>query len=151
MTVDAASLTGMLQATAPFIRTLGLEVVQLDDEHAVLRLPDADPVRNHLGGPHAGAIFSLGESAAAALMVQRFGRWLDRTVPLAVSGEIRWTALARSDVTAYARLLRPAEEVEAELAQGLRPEWATEVVFQSADGAECARMTVVLTLRFRTD
>jgi len=152
MTVDAASLTGMLQATAPFIRTLGLEVVRLDDEQAVLRLPDADPVRNHLGGPHAGAIFSLGESAAAALMVQRFGRWLDRTVPLAVSGDIRWTALARSDVTAHARLLRPAEEVEAELAQGLRPEWATEVVFhRSADGAECARMTVVLTLRFRTD
>jgi uncharacterized protein (TIGR00369 family) len=149
---DPAWLTDALRSTAPFIRTLGLEVVALDDDHALLRLPHAEAVLNHVGGPHAGAIFSLGESAAAALMVQRFGSWLDRTVPLAVSGQIRWLRLARSGVTAEARMLRPAAEVLAELERGGHPEWDTRVVFRREDdGAECAEMTVVLTLRPRKD
>lgn len=147
---DPSWLTDALRSSAPFIRTLGLEVVALDDDHALLRLPHSEAVLNHFGGPHAGAIFSLGESAAAALMVQHFGGWLDRALPLAVSGEIRWSRVARSGVTAEARMQRPVADVRAELEQGGRPEWSTRVVFRrEEDGAECAEMTVVLTLQLR--
>ena len=93
----------------------------MSDDHVLLRIPDRVEVHNHVGGPHAGAIFSLGETAAATLLVRRFGDWLATHVPLAVGGTIRWTKLARSAVTADARMQRPAEDVVAELAAGSVP------------------------------
>ncbi len=143
-------MTAFLQTSAPLTGTLGIQVLELDADHAVLRLPDTVPSHNHLGGPHAGAIFTLGESAAATLMAARFASWLDRAVPLAMSGTIEWSKLARSSVTATATMMRPGDEVEAELAAGERPEWDTEIVFvRDQDGEECARMQVRLTLKLR--
>ncbi|MFI5098930.1 MAG: PaaI family thioesterase [Actinomycetes bacterium] len=147
MTADPAA-TEALRASTPFARTLGIEVLAVDGEHALLRLPAAEGIANHVGGPHAGAIFTLGESAAATLMLQRFGGWLDRAVPLAVAAQISWSKLALSAVTAHASADGVVERVEAELAEGRRPEWETTVVFRrEEDGEECARMSVVLTLR----
>jgi acyl-coenzyme A thioesterase PaaI-like protein len=144
--------TAAVQATAPFMATLGIEVLQLDRDRAVLRIPDQELARNHMGGPHAGAIFTLGETAAASLMVQNFSGWFDRVAPLAVGAEIRWTKLARSAVTADARMLRPAAEIEAELVAGTRPEWSNQNTFRrEQDGEICADMTVVLTLVPRRD
>lgn len=147
MTLDVDA-TEALRTSTPFARTLGLEVLSVDDEHALLRLPAAAGLANHVGGPHAGAIFTLGESAAATLMLRRFGAWLDRAVPLAVSAQIAWSKLARSSVTAHATADGVTERVEAELVAGARPEWETTVVFRrEEDGEECARMAVVLTLK----
>jgi acyl-coenzyme A thioesterase PaaI-like protein len=144
--------TAAIQAGAPLIGTLGIEVLELDRDHCLLRLPDLVSSRNHMGGPHAGAIFTLGETAAATLTVQNFSRWFDRVVPLAVNAEISWSKLARSAVTAEARMLRPAAEIEAELVAGTRPEWASHLVFRrEQDGQVCGEMTVVLTLAARRD
>jgi hypothetical protein len=80
-------------------------------------------------------------------MLQRFGGWLDRVVPLAVGARISWSKVARSAVTALATADGVTERVEADLAAGRRPEWETTVVFRrEQDGEECARMSVVLTL-----
>ena len=147
-----AAASAKVQAVSPFVTTLGVEVLELDRDHALLRLPDRTSGRNHMGGPHAGAIFSLGETAAATLLVENFERWLDRVVPLAVSADISWTKLARSAVTAEARMLRPAAEIDAELTAGTRPQWASHILFRrEQDGAVCAEMSVVLTLVERRD
>lgn len=149
--VDEAGTT-KVRATAPFMTTLGIQVLELDREHAVLRLPDLELAHNHMGGPHAGAIFTLGETAAATLMVENFSGWFDRVVALAVDARISWSKLARSAVTAEARMLRPAADVEADLAAGTRPEWDNRIVFRrEQDGDVCAEMNVVLTLVARRD
>ena len=144
-TADGAVTTERLHAATPFARTLAIEVLDVDDRHALLRLPARDDLANHVGGPHAGAIFTLGEAAAAVLMLHRFGDWMDRAVPLAVSAAIEWSRLARSSVTAEATADGVADRVRAQLAAGERPEWETTVVFRrEQDGEECARMTVLL-------
>jgi acyl-coenzyme A thioesterase PaaI-like protein len=149
-TQDGAA-TDSLHQSVPFAATLGLQVLESDVDHALLRLPAADAVANHVGGPHAGAIFTLGESAAAAVMLARYGAWLDRFVPLAVGAQIRWSKLARSAVTALARADgadSAVEHVEAELAAGRRPEWESLVEFRrEEDGEVCAEMIVTLTLK----
>jgi acyl-coenzyme A thioesterase PaaI-like protein len=150
--VALVEASAKIQSTSPIVSTLGIEVLELDAEHAVLRQPDRVLARNHMGGPHAGAIFTLGETAAATLLVENFEHWLDRLVPLAVKAEISWSKLARSAVTAEARMLRPVAEIEAELAAGIRPEWASHVVFRrEQDLGVCAEMTIVLTLVPRRD
>ncbi len=141
------SIAELLPATVPMVRTLNLEFLECTAERAVLLLPDQPEFHNHLAAPHAGAMFTLAESASGAIVLAAFGDQLGRAVPLAVSAEIAYRKLARGPVTATAVIGRPAAEVVAELDQGLRPEFPVAVTLTREDGAVTAEMTVVWTLR----
>jgi uncharacterized protein (TIGR00369 family) len=137
----------IMPATVPMVRTLGLVFDEVTAERAVVRLPDQPAFHNHLGGPHAGAMFSLAETASGAVLLAAFGHLLDRAVPLAVSAQIRYLKLARGEVTATARLARPAAEVVAELDAGQRPEFTVDVELTRPDGEVSGRMSITWTLR----
>ncbi len=141
------SIGEMLAATVPMVRTLKLEYLHTTPEKAVLALPDQSEYHNHVGGPHAGVMFTLGESASGAVVLAAFGDQLGRAVPLAVSAEIAFRKLARGPVTATATLGRPIADVVAELDAGERPEFPVAVAIQREDGAVTGEMTVVWTLR----
>ncbi|MCX4398169.1 MULTISPECIES: DUF4442 domain-containing protein [unclassified Streptomyces] len=137
----------MLVATVPMARTLNLEFLETTAERAVVRLPDQAEYHNHIGGPHAGAMFTLAESASGAIVIAAFGDQMSRAVPLAVKAEIGYKKLAKGVVTATATLGRPVAEVVAELDEGKRPEFPVAIEIQRADGAVTGEMTVVWTLR----
>ncbi|MFG3281185.1 DUF4442 domain-containing protein [Streptomyces sp. NPDC048111] len=141
------SVGEMLAATVPMARTLNLEFLETTPERAVLRLPDQADYHNHVGGPHAGAMFTLAESASGAIVIAAFGDQMHRAVPLAVKAEIGYKKLAMGDVTATATLGRPIADVVADLDEGRRPEFPVHIEIQRADGAVTGEMTVVWTLR----
>ncbi|MGX1488894.1 acyl-coenzyme A thioesterase PaaI-like protein [Streptomyces tendae] len=147
MSADQMSVGEMLAATVPMARTLNLEFVETTAERAVVVLPDQSAFHNHVGGPHAGAMFTLGESASGAIVLSAFGDQLARAVPLAVSAEIAYRKLAMGAVTATATLGRPASEVIAQLDAGERPEFPVTIEIRRGDGAVTGEMTVVWTLR----
>jgi len=151
MSADLSFVAAGVLAAVPFARTLGVEFVDVsaaeDGVRATVRLPDSPAVHNHVGGPHAGALFSLGETASGAVVVAAFADLLSRAVPLAVRGEIAYRKLAMGEVCATARLGRPAAEITAELEAGLRPEFPVLVDISTANGRTTAEMTVVWTLR----
>lgn len=137
----------LLAATVPMVRTLDLEFLETAPERAVLRLPDRSDFHNHVGGPHAGAMFTLAESASGAIVLEAFGDRLHQAVPLAVSAEIGYRKLAMGPVTATAELGRAAADVIAELDAGGRPEFPVHVAIRREDGAITGEMTIVWTLR----
>lgn len=141
------SIGEMLAATVPMARTLNLEFLETGADKAVVALPDQGDFHNHVGGPHAGAMFTLGESASGAVVLAAFGAQLSRAVPLAVRAEIAYRKLAMGPVTATAALGRPAADVIAELDAGGRPEFPVTVELRRGDGALTGEMTVVWTLR----
>ncbi|MFF8845328.1 DUF4442 domain-containing protein [Streptomyces sp. NPDC015127] len=141
------SIGEMLAATVPMVRTLNLEFVETTAERAVLRMPDQADFHNHVGGPHAGAMFTLAESASGAIVLTAFGDQLSRAVPLAVRAEIGYKKLAMGVVTATATLARPVEDVVKELDAGQRPEFPVDISIQREDGAVTGEMTIVWTLR----
>ncbi|MFD4630589.1 DUF4442 domain-containing protein [Streptomyces sp. NPDC058284] len=147
MSADQMSIGEMLAATVPMARTLNLEFRETSPSRAVVALPDQSEYHNHVGGPHAGAMFTLGESASGAIVLAAFGAELQRAVPLAVSAEIAYKKLAMGPVTATATLGRPAADVIAELDAGERPEFPVAVEIRREDGAVTGEMTVVWTLR----
>lgn len=147
MSETLPSIGELLAATVPMVRTLNLEYVETTPERAVVLLPDQPDFHNHVGGPHAGAMFTLAESASGAVVLGAFAEQLGRAVPLAVRAEIGYSKLAMGPVTATAELGRPAAEVVGELDAGERPEFPVEVSIRRADGAETAHMTIVWTLR----
>ncbi|MCQ9179146.1 DUF4442 domain-containing protein [Streptomyces sp. IBSBF 2953] len=141
------SIGEMLAATVPMARTLNLQFIEAGPEKAVVALPDQGEFHNHVGGPHAGAMFTLGESASGAIVLAAFGDQLSRAVPLAVGAEIAYRKLAMGVVTATATLGRPAAEVVAQLDAGERPEFPVAIEIRRADGAVTGEMTVTWTLR----
>jgi acyl-coenzyme A thioesterase PaaI-like protein len=147
MSADQMSVGEMLAATVPMARTLNLEFLETTSERAVVRLPDQADYHNHVGGPHAGAMFTLAESASGAIVLAAFGDQLNRAVPLAVTAEIGYKKLAMGVVTATATLGRPAADVVAELDAGARPEFPVHIAITREDGAVTGEMTVVWTLR----
>ncbi|MEU1943033.1 DUF4442 domain-containing protein [Stenotrophomonas sp. NPDC087984] len=147
MSETQPSVGEMLAATVPMVRTLNLEFLEASPERAVLRLPDQPDFHNHVGGPHAGAMFTLAESASGAIVLAAFGDQLGRAVPLAVRAEIGYKKLAKGPVTATATLGRTAAEVVAELDAGKRPEFPVNIAITREDGAVTGEMSIVWTLR----
>ncbi|MEU0699000.1 DUF4442 domain-containing protein [Streptomyces niveus] len=140
----------MLAATVPMARTLNMEFLETTAERAVVRLPDQAAFHNHVGGPHAGAMFTLGDTVSGAVVLAAFGDQLTRAVPLVVKAEIGYKKLAMGVVTATATVGRPVADVVAELDGGGRPEIPVTVVFNRADGAVTGEMIIVWTLRLNT-
>ncbi|WP_055551372.1 DUF4442 domain-containing protein [Streptomyces sp. NBRC 110028] len=147
MSETPPSIGDMLAATVPMVRTLNLEFIEASAERAVVRLPDQPELHNHVGGPHAGAMFTLAESASGAVVLAAFGDQLRRAVPLAVRAGIEYKKLAKGPVTATARLGRPAAEVVAALDAGERPEFPVRIEITREDGAVTGEMSVTWTLR----
>ncbi|MET8182602.1 DUF4442 domain-containing protein [Streptomyces sp. NPDC005336] len=147
MSETLPSVGEMLAATVPMVRTLNLEFIEASAERAVLCLPDQPDFHNHVGGPHAGAMFTLAESASGAIVLAAFADQLGRAVPLAVRAEIGYRKLAKGPVTATARLGRPAAEVVAELDAGERPEFPVNIEITREDGAVTGEMSIIWTLR----
>jgi acyl-coenzyme A thioesterase PaaI-like protein len=144
---DFDSISKGLQEAVPFVRTLGLEYLELDTTRAVLRLPDEPAHHNHVGGPHAGAMFSLGESASGAVVLAAFMGVLDRATPLAVRADIAYRKLAMGAVVAEAVMEGTPEDVLARLNAGERPEFPVNVELRTEDGTVTGTMSVTWTLK----
>lgn len=144
---DFDAIAEGLRRSVPFVRTLGLEFVELSAQHAVLRLPDNPATHNHVGGPHAGAIFTLGESATGAVVLGSFADLLDTHTPLAHGAQIRYRALARGPLVAQARLTTPADAVRAAVAAEGKARFDVEVALRDVHDTLTGEMTVTWALR----
>ncbi len=148
MPMDLDVIKANFPTLVPMVGTLSLEWVELSPQKVAMRLPDQPAYHNHIAGPHAGAMFTLGESASGAIVMANFGDQLDRLVPLAVEAKIRYLKIAMGPVTATAQLGRPLSEINAEIDAGTtRPEFAVDIEIADEAGTVTAAMTVLWTLK----
>jgi uncharacterized protein (TIGR00369 family) len=147
MTVDMEAVKAGLRAAVPFVRTLGLEFDEVSLDRAVLRMPDRDDLHNHVGGPHAGAMFALGESASGAIVIAAFGDLLGRATPLAKHAEIDYLKIAQGDVTAEAVLTRTKAEVTEDLDEGKTAKFDVKITLRDVSSQVTGQMTVQWALR----
>ncbi|RCG28468.1 DUF4442 domain-containing protein [Streptomyces diacarni] len=146
-TESQPDIGALMTASVPMARTLKLEYLETSPERVIVSLPDQSEYHNHVGGPHAGAMFTLAESASGAVTLAAFADQLSRAVPLPVHVEMDFKKLAKGVLTATAELGRPVADVVAELDRGERPEFPVKVALTRADGAVTSEMTIVWTLR----
>jgi acyl-coenzyme A thioesterase PaaI-like protein len=132
---------GLAQAI-PFNTHVGLEFLEVGDGHGVVRLPDGDHLKNHVGSQHAGALFAAGEAASGAAFVGAFAEHMAGLTPLARSAEISYLKLAKGAIDATGQLGDDKSHVLGQLEADGRAEFPVEVRFTDADGNEVAHMTV---------
>ncbi|MEI6622036.1 MAG: DUF4442 domain-containing protein [Actinomycetes bacterium] len=147
MGLDLDAVKSGFPQAVPMVATLDLKFVDLSLTRAVMLLPDQQPYHNHVGGPHAGAMFTLAESASGALVLANFGDRLGDATPLAVEATIRYLKLAMGSVTATATMDRPGTEILAELDGGARPEFTITIDLSTDDGTVTGQMAIVWTLK----
>jgi acyl-coenzyme A thioesterase PaaI-like protein len=145
--MDFDAVKASMPTLVPMVGTLDLEFVELDERTAVLRLPDQKPYQNHIGGPHAGAMFTLGESASGALVLGNFADHLAVVTPLAVEANIAYKKVAMGPVVATAVMTREVPDILAELDGGSRPEFRVDITIATEDGTVTGEMYVLWTLK----
>lgn len=116
-------ISPLMHAVVPMVATLGLEYVEVAPERTVVVLRDQPEYRNHVGGPHAAAMFALAESATGAVAIAAFGDLMDRAVLLPTTVTMDYVAIARGDLTATAWLDADAAAAREQFDAGSRPEF----------------------------
>ncbi len=150
MPLDLDVVRDTLPTAVPMVGTLGLTFDELTYDRAVMVLQSTPPYHNHIGGPHAGAMFTLAESASGALIFANFGDIPDVVTPLAVEATIRYLKVAMGPVTAVATMLTSRDEIMDVVSQGQRPEFTINIELSTGEGADrliTGQMTVLWTLR----
>lgn len=118
----------MLTQMVPFVRTVGIEIGETLPGEAQARLPAREEVQNHLGTAHAGAVYSLGETASGAVVLSLFADLLSAGVFVALrSAEVRHLKAAPGDVKARARVVGDAQAPRATYDASGRVDFQIEV------------------------
>jgi acyl-coenzyme A thioesterase PaaI-like protein len=141
MTDFDAIAAGMTQAI-PFAGLLGVKVTSLVEGEAVALLPERQDLTNHVGSQHAGALFTVAETASGAAFVGAFAERMADVTPLARSADIAYEKIAKGPIEATATLGMPKEEALATLDREGKVEFPCEVVLTDADGTRVATATV---------
>lgn len=140
-------IPALIHGSPGFVATLGPRVLSVDP--ARLRLDAGPELHNHLGGPHAAAIFGLGETAAFVVLLRVFGDLVGQgAVPLVKSSSIGYAAVATGPLLAEGTLTGDEAAARTALAAKGRATFDVEVRFsREADGVETAVATYVMALR----
>lgn len=142
MSVDYAAVAAGLSQAIPFNIHLGIETVTVAPDHGVVRLPDDERLRNHVGSQHAGALFAAGEAASGAAFVGAFVQHMGNITPLAESAEIAYRKIARGEITATGRFGEDRDALLARLQEEGRIRFPVTVEMTDAEGTVVAEMTV---------
>jgi len=132
---------GMTQAV-PFAGHLGLQITKVAPGEATVVLPERDELKNHVGSQHAGALFTLAETASGAAFVGAFAERMGDVTPLARSAEIAYEKIANGPITAQATLGIDRDEGLATLDREGKVEFPCRVVLSDTDGTQVATATV---------
>jgi uncharacterized protein (TIGR00369 family) len=132
---------GMSQVV-PFVGYLDLRIESIAAGEATVVLPDKAELRNHVGSQHAGALFTVAETASGAAFVGAFAERMGEVRPLARSAEISYDRIAKGEVTARATLGVPAADALATLdAEGV-VQFPCEIELSDGEGETVATATV---------
>ena len=140
--MDYEAVRQGLEQAIPYNRHLGLAVVEVADGRGVVRLPEEDHLKNHVGSQHAGALFSAGEAASGAAFVGAFAERMGDITPLARSAEISYRKLARGPITATGTLGEAKAALLERLDADGKVEFPVEVDLADGEGTTVAAMTV---------
>jgi uncharacterized protein (TIGR00369 family) len=143
--MDAASVKNLVEQLIPFVKKTGVVVDELTATKVKLRLPHDATNLNPMGILHAGASFTLAETAAAALCVMAFGQ---RAMFIGKRVDIAFKRPGKGDVFATSQLTPvDAQRILDEVARAGKTDAPIAVEVVDASGEPVAQATVTMSVR----
>jgi acyl-coenzyme A thioesterase PaaI-like protein len=131
-----------LVTSLPYPKHTGI----LPGDDGELVLPDVESVRNHVGTLHAGALFTLGESASGCAVLRVLAAALP-SPPLVKSANISYLKPARGRIRASGALNEPVESILQRVATDGKASFDVSVSLRDDAGVEVATMSVTWSVR----
>lgn len=131
-----------LTASVPFAAHTGVVIEAIGPGTARTTLAARTETSNHVGTPHAGAVFTLGETASGAALAGAFADILLSLRPVAAEAQIGFLRLATGSLTAEAKTGLPPTDLRATLDSEGKVVFPVNVTITDETGAEVSRMSV---------
>ena len=128
--------------TLPFVRLLGISIDDIGAGTSRVSMPEDPKLNNHLGTQHAGAWFTLAETASGAAMAGGFAELILGLRPVAKESRIAYQKLARGATRAEGRVPGDLAALKAQLAQDGKVTFPVAVDIFDAEGTLAAQVTV---------
>lgn len=128
--------------TLPFVRLLGISIDEIGAGTSKVSMPDDPKLHNHLGTQHAGALFTLAETASGAAMAGGFAELILGLRPVAKSSRIEYQKVARGATRAEGRVPGDLAALKAQLAQDGKVAFPVAVDIFDAEDTLAAQVTV---------
>ena len=145
---DLAGITTLIESGSPFARTLGPRVVSVTEGEVELAVDVPASLNNHMGGPHAAAIFGFAETAAAGIVVSVFEDLVGiGAIPMVKSAEIDYSQIAHGPVTAHATFTGDEAGVRASFELRGVAVFPVDVIVSTADGTQTAHLHAQMALK----
>ncbi|MEN9868407.1 MAG: hypothetical protein RL748_3997 [Pseudomonadota bacterium] len=90
--------------TLPFVKTCGIQIEEIGQGTSRVSMPEDGKLNNHLGSQHAGAMFTLAETASGAAMAGGFAELIMGLRPVAKEARIQYVKVAQGATHAKARV-----------------------------------------------
>lgn len=139
-----------LGQAVPFARHAGVNLTHVEAGLARAELEQTGTSVNHIGTQHAGALFTLGETASGGAMAGVFADRILEVRPIAGEAHIRYARLAKGRITAEARVAGTRDSLIATLEREKKVAFDVTVVLSDAEGKEVATMRVSWTVKAAT-
>ncbi len=140
--VDFDAIAKGMAMAVPFAGHLKLEIAEISAGEARVFLPRRPELSNHVGSQHAGALFTVAETASGAAFVGAFAIRMGEITPLARRAEIEYLKIANGQITATATLGIEAADALATLDAEGKVEFPCEVTLTDESGDRVATATV---------
>ncbi len=136
------TIGAQMAAAIPFVRHVGIALVEIAPGKAVATLDQSATSINHIGSQHAGALFTLGETASGAALAGTFAELIGNIRPLASHASIEYTKLARGTITATAVTGNDPAVLLASLQRDKKVVFDIAVTLADASGGTVGSMSV---------
>lgn len=127
----------------PFLSHAGSEIISVGDGVSEVILKQKTETSNHIGSQHAGALFTLGETASGAAFSGAMAPVLMTVRPVAAEAKIAYTKIAKGTITARGQAERPGPDLMKELEEVGKITFNVHVTMTNDDDEEVANMTVL--------
>lgn len=131
-----------LGESVPFARHVGVRLTEIVDGAATAELDETPTSVNHIGSQHAGALFTLGETASGAAMAGLFSDRLLAIRPVTTQSSISYVKIAKGKIVAKARVDGDGAALKTALDRDGRVRFNVAVTLENGASAHVASMTV---------
>jgi uncharacterized protein (TIGR00369 family) len=128
-----------LSSAVPFASHVGVILNVVEDGSAQAELPEQPSTLNHLGTAHAGAMYTLAETASGAAMAGIFAEQIFDVRPIVKTAKMTYLKVGRGNLTAHATSREPGSSLRTDLESQARIDFVVDVAVTNADGAEVAQ------------
>ena len=120
----------------PYVRTTGLEILEMTPDVVTIRVPNRQRARNHIGQVHAAAMILVAESATGLVVGMNAS---DESLPLIKALNTQFIRRSQGAITATARLT-PEQKSQFQLEKATLP---VAVEVRDESGAEPIRVEAI--------